>query len=139
MNLSKRVLLDTDILSAVIRRRPPIVERARFYLVEHQRFSFSAITQYRALERFCGLSEVLAITPPIIERAAQIYAKLYRRGLLIGDADILIAATALSHRYVLATKNGFHFGRIAELQTDNWFEGRTFIKFSGEIPCLLPH
>ena len=104
MNVSKRVLLDTDILSAVIRRRPPIVERARFYLVEHQRFSFSAITQYevlrgllakgateqyRAFERFCGSSEVLAITSPIIERAVEIYAKLYRRRLLIGDAEPL--------------------------------------------------
>lgn len=137
MNVSKRVLLDTDILSAVIRRRPPAVERARSYLVEHQRFSFSAITQYevlrgllakgataqhRAFERFCGSSEVLALTPPIIERAAEIYADLYRRGMLIGDADILIAATALSHGYVLATNNRSHFGRIAELQIDNWLE-----------------
>ena len=81
-----------------------------------------ATGQHRAFERFCGSSEVLAITPPIIEQAAEIYTNLYRRGLLIGDADILIAATALSHRYVLATNNGFHFGRIAELQIDNWLE-----------------
>ena len=82
-----------------------------------------ATGQHRAFERFCGSSEVLAITPPIIERAAEIYANLYRRGLLIGDADILIAATALSHGYVLAANNGFHFGRITELQIDNWLEG----------------
>ena len=82
-----------------------------------------ATGQHRAFERFCGSSEVLAITPRIIEQAAEIYTNLYRRGLLIGDAEILIAATALSHRYVLATNNGFHFGRIAELQIDNWLEG----------------
>lgn len=107
----------------------------RAYLVEHQRFSFSAITQYevlrgllakgatgqqQAFERFCVSSEVLAITPPVIELAAEIYANLHRRGRLIGDADVLIAATALSHGYVLATNNESHFGRIAELQIDNW-------------------
>jgi tRNA(fMet)-specific endonuclease VapC len=53
-------------------------------------------------------------------RAAGIYADLHRRGLLIGDADILIAATALQHDCVLTTNNTNHFNRIAGLQLQNW-------------------
>ncbi len=39
----------------------------------------------------------MAVTDPIIVRAASVYADLHRRGELIGDADILIAATAMSY------------------------------------------
>jgi hypothetical protein len=38
---------------------------------------------------------VLPLTDAVVMRASDIYADLYRRGQLIGDADILIAATAL--------------------------------------------
>ena len=53
-------------------------------------------------------------------QATDIYADLYRRGTLIGDADILIAATALVHGLVVITNNGAHFRRITGLQLDNW-------------------
>ena len=41
-------------------------------------------------------NQALPITDRVIERAAELYADLYKRGQLIGDADILIAATALA-------------------------------------------
>ena len=53
-------------------------------------------------------------------RAALIYADLYRRGELIGDADILIAATALVENLVLGTNNERHFRRVAGLAVENW-------------------
>ena len=40
--------------------------------------------------------------------------------LLIGDADILIAATAIEHACVLASNNTAHFSRIPGLSLDNW-------------------
>lgn len=49
-----------------------------------------------------------------------IYADLYRRGELIGDADILIAATALVENLVLGTNNERHFRRVAGLAVENW-------------------
>ncbi|MGI9037213.1 MAG: PIN domain-containing protein [Pyrinomonadaceae bacterium] len=56
----------------------------------------------------------------IIVKAADIYADLYRRGQIIGDADILIAATALENNLSVVTNNESHFRRITDLQILNW-------------------
>lgn len=130
-------LLDTDILSAIMRREPLAVARARSYLLARSRFTISIITRYEILcglkakkastqlakfEIFCASIEVLPITDATIVRAADIYANLLERGGLIGDADILIAATALEHGLVLSTNNEKHHRRIAALQIDNWLK-----------------
>jgi predicted nucleic acid-binding protein len=56
----------------------------------------------------------------VVTRAAELFADLHQRGALIGDADILIAATTLAHGYWLATNNESHMRRIAGLQVENW-------------------
>jgi tRNA(fMet)-specific endonuclease VapC len=66
-------------------------------------------------ERLCSESVVVPLSPEIIDRAAIIYADLYRRGLLIGDADILIAATTLVNNWRLITDNERHLRRIPSL------------------------
>jgi len=43
-----------------------------------------------------------------------------RRGELIGDADILIAATAKVYNLTVVTSNEHHFRRIAALTVENW-------------------
>ncbi len=128
-------LLDTDILSAIMRRNPSVTQRARSYLEAHGRFTFSVITRYEVLrgllakgaakqlaafDQLCGMSSVLAVTDPIIVEAATVYAELHRRGELIGDADILIAATAISHGLAVVTNNEAHFRRIGNLRVLNW-------------------
>ncbi len=40
------VLLDTDILSGIMRRRPRVFQRVERYLKFHGVFSFSTITRY---------------------------------------------------------------------------------------------
>lgn len=45
-------------------------------------------------------------------RAAEIYAALRNRGEPIGDADILIGASALTHGFGVVTNNEAHFSRI---------------------------
>jgi tRNA(fMet)-specific endonuclease VapC len=133
-NLSP-VLVDTDILSAVMRKHELATERARSYLELHRNFTFSIITRYEVLRgllargavkqlatfnQLCAASRVLPITDAIIVQAATIYADLYQRGLLISDADILIAATAITHGLFVATNNEAHFRRIPKLQIENW-------------------
>jgi tRNA(fMet)-specific endonuclease VapC len=128
-------LLDTDILSAVMRRHPTAVLRARAYLAAHHRLTFSIITQYEVLRglhvknataqlaafsRLCSVSVILPLTDAIAIRAATIYADLHQRGALIGDADILIAATGLEYQLVVATNNERHFQRITDIRLDNW-------------------
>jgi tRNA(fMet)-specific endonuclease VapC len=130
-------LLDTDILSALMRRESVAIARAQSYLATHDQFTFSAITRYeilrglkaknavaqlKAFEQFCAVNSILPITDEIILHAADIYARLYQSGQLIGDADILIAATAKQHKLTLVTNNINHFSRIDGLDLENWLE-----------------
>lgn len=129
------VLLDTDILSAIMRKNPMVLPKARAYLVEHGRFTLSIITRYEilrglkakdanrqiaAFEVFCHQNSILPLTEEAVAKAAEIYADLSHRGQLIGDADILIAASALVHGLSVATNNESHFSRVNNLQVVNW-------------------
>jgi tRNA(fMet)-specific endonuclease VapC len=130
------VLLDTDTLSEVIKgRNAQIRQRARQYIAVFGYFTFSVITRYEilrglkakgaarqaeAFEQRCKESKVLPLTDEIIVQATDIYADLYKRGQLISDADILIAATAIVHGLTLATENTTHFQRISGLGIVSW-------------------
>ena len=128
-------LLDTDILSAIMRQQPAAMSRARVYLAAHGHLTFSMMTRYEilrglyskratiqlgAFDQLCRVSEILPLTDAIVVRAASIYADLHQRGVLIGDADILIAATALEQKMAVVTNNDGHYQRIANLSLENW-------------------
>ncbi|MBW1706240.1 MAG: type II toxin-antitoxin system VapC family toxin [Deltaproteobacteria bacterium] len=130
-----RVVMDTDILSAVMRKNPAVIPKARAYMSEYGRFTFSIITRYEILrglkakratrqaetfDLFCEKNIILSLTDEIVVKAAEIYAYLRERGELIGDADILIAASALAHGMGVVTNNENHFRRITDLHVDNW-------------------
>jgi len=118
-----------------MRQNAAVLARGNAYLSEHRQFTISIITRYEILrglkakgadqqalrfDDFCAKSRVLSITEDVVLRAADIYADLYKRGELIGDADILIAASALVNGYGLVTNNEAHFRRIKTLQVVNW-------------------
>jgi len=132
-----QVILDTDILTAIMRRNPIAIPRARLYLRTHNRFHLSIITRYEILrglkakgatrqiqtfETFCSRNAILPLTDQIIVKAADIYADLRTHGELIGDADILIAATALVHKLGVVTNNTRHFERVSDLHVENWLK-----------------
>lgn len=131
------VLLDTNIISALMRRHPVVMTKIQDYLDRQKRLTFSIISYYEILrglevkhaavqkQRFelaCLNSEILSLDEAVIRRAIKIYADLYRRGQLIEDADILIAATALVHNLPLVTNNYKHFSRIPALALQNWLD-----------------
>jgi tRNA(fMet)-specific endonuclease VapC len=135
MSPATKCLLDTDILSLYLRKQQRVVVEGQTYLRSHKVFSFSIITRFEILrgmkvknansqliffERFCSNNEILDIDDNIIVRAADIYADLYRSGRIIGDADILIAATALEYGHSVVTNNESHFERIHGLNVVNW-------------------
>ena len=129
------VLVDSDILSFFLRNVPKVKTEAEKYLKTHKGFTFSIITHFeilrglkvkdaqRQITKF-GLirlqSREINLTPEIMNRAADIYADLYKRGLLVNDADILIAATASENNLAVVTNNESHFNRISGLQVLNW-------------------
>ncbi len=127
------VLLDTDTLSEIMRGRDSnIVQKAREYLKTHGQFRISIITRYEILrglkakqasrqitlfEERCRKSILYPLIDDIIVKASDIYAYLYNQGLLISDADILIASTALVNNLTLITRN---FNRIPNLVCQSW-------------------
>lgn len=129
-------ILDTSTLSEIMKRHDRrVLRHARRYLKKHGRFTFSLLTRYevlrglyakgasRQIEEFelrCAASDILALTDPIVVRAARIYAQLRSEGRVIEDADILIAATALAHGLALVTENVRHFERIQGLEIESW-------------------
>lgn len=130
-----KALLDTDTLSAVMKKHPDALTEARKYLRVHRCFTFSIITRYEVLrglkakhattqlaafERLCHTSHIIPLTDEMIIKAADLYADLKERGELISDADILIAASALVHKLAVVTNNEEHFKRIAGLRVENW-------------------
>jgi tRNA(fMet)-specific endonuclease VapC len=64
---------------------------------------------------FIAPFRVIPVTEPIAVRFAEIRALLTRRGELISDFDMLIAATALQYNLTVLTFNYRHFSRIPDL------------------------
>ncbi len=128
-------LLDSDTLSLFLRNQPKVMAKANEYLEFHKEFTFSIITRFEILrglkaknaprqiakfEGICQRSKILGLDDKIIVKAADIYADLYQRGQIIGDADILIAATAIVNKLTLVTNNENHFRRVIDLRVLNW-------------------
>jgi len=129
-------LLDTDTLSEIMKGKNASIEQhAREYLKKYGRFRFSVITRYEILrglkvkeavrqiaifEDRCNRSYLYPVTNEIVNQASDIYAHLHQKGLLISDADILIASTTMVHRLTLITGNVDHFTRIPDLLCKSW-------------------
>ena len=73
--------------------------------------------------RFLRFVPVLSLTKPIMQRFAQIRGELRRTGKIIGDFDILIAATAMQHNLTLLTRNIKDYERIPHLKLFQEIEG----------------
>ncbi len=67
--------------------------------------------------QFLRSVDVLSLNRSIMQRFARIRGDLRQRGQLIGDPDILIAATALYYNLTLLTRNKKHYQRIPLLKT----------------------
>lgn len=69
-----------------------------------------------AFRDFLGAFRVLNLNEPIVVRFAEIRALLRRRGQIISDFDILLAATALHYDLTVLTFNMRHLNRVPELK-----------------------
>jgi tRNA(fMet)-specific endonuclease VapC len=129
-------LLDTDILSEVIKQRDAhVIERAAVYLQNYGVFAFSAFTKFevdrgfkekqaiKLIERFrlfCGHSLILPVSDEVLTIAADLWVLARRLGRPHGDADLVIAATALDSQRDLVTGNVSHFDWVPGLIVENW-------------------
>lgn len=128
-------LVDSDILSFFINGNPRVLKVFQKKSEANAAVAISVITYFEILrgfkrhaiphreQQFRLLSDsltVFSIDESIGEIAAGLYADLGRRGALLPDADLLIAATALRHGATLVTNNIRHFNRIPDLKIENW-------------------
>ncbi len=130
-----KAVLDTNTLSAIMRHESRALSHAQAYLSSYSQLTVSIVTRFEilrglnaknatsqaaAFNAMCQIMEVLPLTDAVIVRAADIYGKLHQTGQLIGDADILIAATCLENGCEIVTNNTSHFSRISGLVVQNW-------------------
>jgi tRNA(fMet)-specific endonuclease VapC len=129
-------LLDTDILSEVLKQRDAhVMANASIYLKEHGQFTFSAFSRFEVrrgyvergatsqlarFEVFCEHSLVLSISEAVFDRACALWAEARRGGHPCGDADLLIAATALEHNLALTSGNLRHYRWVPQLKLADW-------------------
>jgi predicted nucleic acid-binding protein len=131
-------LLDTDIISNLLRRTPSTTLVRRLASVDpDQQFTTSVTVgelvygAHRVPDRtellLERIDEVLGADLPVLafdDHAARRYgalrADLERSGTPIGDADLRIAAIALTHQLTVVTANVRHFDRVPDLAVQNW-------------------
>lgn len=130
-----RFLLDTNIVSFALRERHGIAPRLATYrptdlavstvsLAEGldgcARLGSPGLRLWDLWQQLVGCWHVLAFCHGAAEHYARLRAGLQRRGCVIGDRDMMIAATALTHDLTLVTDNTDEFSRIPALRVDNW-------------------
>ena len=83
----------------------------------------SATTKLKVFDAICRRLGILLLdSRAIFDRASEIYADLKQRGKPIGDADILIAAIALTRNLVVVSDNTRHFSQVAGIVVENWLK-----------------
>ncbi len=127
-------LVDTDLL--IDRQREWSAGEtgpATAYLRQHQGTSF-AISTISLLEFLEGYEHPrdgetlleaytkLPVTDRIARRGSRLRRRLRAEGQMIGDFDVLIAATALDAGIPLVTGNLAHFQRVPELEVESYRE-----------------
>ncbi|MGI8623231.1 MAG: PIN domain-containing protein [Solirubrobacteraceae bacterium] len=128
--------LDTDVLSAVMKRQPPLHLIRRLARTPSTDQCTTAITLGELVygvarrgspvlaERVRGLiasaSPILPFDEPAAEHYGRLRASLEHAGRRLAEPDLRIAAIVLSRDATLVTGNIRHFARVSDLRIENW-------------------
>jgi tRNA(fMet)-specific endonuclease VapC len=126
-------MLDTDISSYIIKRRP--VTLAERFQKHAETLSVSVMTaaELRFGAEKAGRPKLAELVEAYLERLAildwtnevsghyaRIRSELERSGKPIGNMDLLIASHAVSQRMILVTNNLKHFSNVPGLKVEVW-------------------
>ena len=130
-------VLDTNIITAIMKGNDKIKRKLQMVIFQESEVFISGISYYeikrgllashatRKLKIFneiCKRFKILLLDSKyIFDKASEIYATLKEKGKLISDADILIAAMALTQNLVLVSDDT-DFQRIENLSLEDWLE-----------------
>ena len=138
MNPHLRYLLDTNIISALIRNpQSPVTDRiahegeksvcTSIVVAAELRFGAKKSGSIRLasqVEAILSAIDILPLTKPVDQRYATIRFELEKAGTPIGPNDMLIAAQTLTLDLILITANLREFSRVPGLTVENWLEAQ---------------
>ena len=127
---------DTDILSAVLRRDPPLRLIRRLAQVPPEDQFTTSINlgellygaakrgspelEARVRELITGAAAILAFDASAAEIYGPLRARLEAAGRRLDEPDLRIASIALSRNLTMVTGNVRHFSRVPDLVVEDW-------------------
>ena len=129
--------LDTNVISDILRRQSEVMRRLNEALDRDDKLFIPSIVYYEVVRglKAAGKTRMLEDFNKFysnakhlfldcddlvtINKAVEIYIQL-RKGQLIEDNDIYIAAISMVNGCTLVTSNVHHFGRVEGLNFVNW-------------------
>lgn len=128
-------LLDTDTCIYITKRKPSAVIN-KFKQLQVGSVVMSAVNYgelyygseksehpkkaHAALESLIGIIPVLPLPPEAARQYGHIRAYLEKKGKIIGNNDLWIAAHCLTLNVTLVTNNVKEFQRVPKLRVENW-------------------
>jgi tRNA(fMet)-specific endonuclease VapC len=134
-----KYLLDTDICIYWLKGNKSIEQMAISLGLHNISISFMTLSElYYGAYKSKFINNNLTAIKLLIEKLSvvgsdeticayfgNIKALLEKNGMIIDDADIFIAACALTNDAILVTNNEKHYNRIDGLQLQNWYRHST--------------
>jgi tRNA(fMet)-specific endonuclease VapC len=127
------LMLDTDVSSYIIKRRPESLltrfekhaEQLCVSVITAAELRFGAEKAERPkltelVEAFLERLSILDWTDGVTHHYARIRSALERGGTPIGNMDLLIASHAISEGSTLVTNNVRHFSQVPGLKLEEW-------------------
>ncbi|MBI2464520.1 type II toxin-antitoxin system VapC family toxin [Candidatus Shapirobacteria bacterium] len=118
-------IIDSDILIWLLKKKTKVVELLESIDMSERGTSIICIgevleglntEQIIELTKFFGSLRIYDVNLDVIFRFAELRKTLRRKGLLLENMDLLIAATCLANNLTLVTGNVKHFKRIKGLK-----------------------
>ncbi|MGI9335805.1 MAG: type II toxin-antitoxin system VapC family toxin [Gammaproteobacteria bacterium] len=136
MSLAHRFLIDTNVLSHLVRNPQGVVAKhiatagercVCTSIVVAAELRFGAVKRSSPrltgqLEAILSALEIVPLDEPADRQYAELRAYLERKGTPIGPNDMLIASQALSLDVAVVTANVSEFSRVPKLAVVNWLE-----------------
>ena len=127
-------LLDTDIIIYSLKGNKSVINNIQNHadspkaisvitygeLVYGAEKSQQIATNSAKVHRLREIFPVIDLSCAIMDTFATIKAELSKSGNMVGDFDLLIAATAISIGYCVVSNNERHFQKIPGLNYENW-------------------
>ena len=127
------ILLDTDICIEILRGNKVVIEKRLrcdervaicfmtvgelFYGAERSKYKLKNLN---LVDEFILSIDIINTDFGILRKFGELKSNLYEKNIMLSDADILIASTALTKCSKLITGNVKHFNRFENLVVENW-------------------